>query len=148
MKTNMLRSVTVLLTALMLSPAFAWREKAITVNQLPSVSQTILKKHFSKQRSVLVKQELEGLRTCYEVVFADGAKVEFDGEGQWKEIDMKYAAVPAALVPAQIRTFVKRNYPGTSIVQIERKRRGYDVKLSNRIEVEFDPLFRVRDIDA
>lgn len=130
-----------------LQPANAWNEKIITVAQLPAQAQTVLKQHFNAQQPVLVKQELEGVRTSYDVVFADGSKVEFDAKGAWTEIDCTRSAVPSALVPSQILAFVKRTYPGVFITQIDRDRYGYDVDLSNGLEVEFDKAFRVRDID-
>ena len=55
--------------------------------------------------------------------------------------------VPTQIVPSAIRTYVKNNYPDASIIQIERKRNEYEVKLSNRWEITFDSQMRVIDID-
>ena len=39
------------------------------------------------------------------------------------------------------------NYPDTKIVQIEKDKKEYEVKLSNRWEIKFDSKMRVIDID-
>ena len=147
MKTKFFCMAVIAILLASLQPANAWREKIITVAQLPTQAQTVLKRHFKSQQPVLVKQELEGMRISYDVVFADGSKVEFDAKGEWTEIDCTRSAVPSALIPSQILSFVKRTYPGVFITQIDRDRYGYDVDLSNGLEIEFDKAFRVRDID-
>jgi predicted nucleotide-binding protein (sugar kinase/HSP70/actin superfamily) len=55
--------------------------------------------------------------------------------------------VPARIVPKSIVSYVWRNYPQTQIIEIERERYGYDVKLSNRIELEFDASGKFIRID-
>ena len=55
--------------------------------------------------------------------------------------------VPSKIVPAAIRDYVKTNYPDAKILRIERDRKGYEVKLSNRWEISFDSQMRVVDID-
>ena len=55
--------------------------------------------------------------------------------------------VPGAIVPQQIKDYVAQKYPDAKIVKIERMRRGYEISLSSRIELEFDRNFKVVDID-
>ena len=38
-------------------------------------------------------------------------------------------------------------FPGTQVLKIERDGNGYELKLSNRQELEFDTKFRLTDID-
>ena len=63
------------------------------------------------------------------------------------EIDCKMSSVPAALIPAKIKQYVKSTYPGAKIIQIEVDASEYEVKLSNRLEVTFNKSFQVIDID-
>ena len=74
-------------------------------------------------------------------------KAEFYKDGEWKEVDCRYSSVPAAVVPAQIAQYVSGHYPDASIVQIDRDKHDYEVKLSNGLELTFDLKFNLIDID-
>ncbi|MDE5947775.1 MAG: PepSY-like domain-containing protein, partial [Prevotella sp.] len=67
--------------------------------------------------------------------------------GNWKEVDCRQTVVPSAVIPIQISDYLKANYPDVSVIKIERDRREYEVKLSNRMELKFDMKFRLIDID-
>ena len=73
--------------------------------------------------------------------------MEFDKSGEWTEVKCSQSEVPSKIVPAAIREYVKTNYPDVKIVSIERDRKEYEVKLSNRLEITFDSQMRVVDID-
>ena len=55
--------------------------------------------------------------------------------------------MPTAIIPAQIASYVSQNYPDTQIVQIDRDKRDYEVKLTNRLELTFDLNFNLIGID-
>ena len=93
------------------------------------------------------KEERDFLERSYEVVFADGSKVEFTRKGDWKDVDCRYNEVPAAIVPEAIRDYVSANYPDAKILRIERDANDYEVKLSNRLELTFDKKLNIIDID-
>ena len=93
------------------------------------------------------KRRREFLDTRYEVVFANSVKIEFLKDGEWKEVDCKYSAVPAAIVPSAIAKYVEGNYENVQIVKIDRSKREYDVDLSNGLELTFDTKFNLIDID-
>ena len=46
-----------------------------------------------------------------------------------------------------VKAGVKKSFPEAAIIKIERDRRGYEVRLNNGFEVEFDTDFNVIDID-
>lgn len=95
----------------------------------------------------LAKMESGLFDTSYDIIFTNGDKVEFDRNGNWTELKCKYSQVPARLIPAAISSYVKKNYPSTKVLEIERDRNEYDVKLSNGIELTFNKKFQVIDID-
>lgn len=115
--------------------------------QLPAAARQFIKKHFPDKKVALAKIDTEFARKSYEVVFADGDYIEFDSKGNWEEIDCKTSPVPAAVIPAAIASYVKDNYPDATIRKIEKERREYEVRLSNRVELTFDLKFRLVDID-
>lgn len=127
--------------------ARADNDKPIQVTQMPQTAQQFIKQHFADSKVALAKMESDFLYKSYEVIFTNGNKVEFDKKGSWTEVDCKYGAVPVAVVPVAIQNYVKSNYPETTILKIERDKKDYEVKLSNRIELKFDLKFNLIDID-
>ena len=87
------------------------------------------------------------MEKSYEVMLADGTKVEFNRNGEWKEVDCRHSSVPTPIVPAQIMKYVKANYPDVKVMKIERDRIDYELRLSNRLELTFDTKFNIIDID-
>lgn len=123
------------------------RDRIITKEQLPAAAQQLIAKHFGELKISLVKEDRELVASNYEVVFADGTKLEFTRDGKWKEIDCRKNGVPAELVPQKINDFVANRYPEAKILQIDRDRNDYEVKLSNGLELTFDKKFNLVDID-
>lgn len=91
----------------------------------------------------------------YDVTLSDYTQIGFGsnlfGKIEWEEVDCKHtnvnAAVPAALVPMEIANYVSRLHNTQSIVKIAKDNRGWDIELSNGIEIEFDKKFNVVDFD-
>lgn len=119
----------------------------ITLEQLPADAQKLVSTYFGSKKIAAVMKETDSFEREYRVVFNDGDKVEFNRKGEWKEINCRRSAVPDGIVPAQIRSYVSANYPGTKIIELDRDRKEYDVKLSNRLEITFNKNFQVVDID-
>ena len=127
--------------------ASADNDRIVPYENLPAKAQEFVKKYFPSEKVSYVKEEADFMELSYEVVFAQGTKVEFTGQGEWKEVDCRYSTLNEDLVPAQIRTYVKQNFPDTKFVKIEKGYRDYEVKLTNRLELTFDLNFNLVDID-
>lgn len=87
-----------------------------------------------------------------EVKLVDKTEIDFSLSFDWKQIDcekgMVYGSVPAELVPEQITAYVSANFPGKTIETIEKKGNGgWEIELSNGLEVSFDANFNVTEID-
>ena len=113
-------------------------DKPINFEQLPQVAQTFVKKHFANKSIAFSKVDKDLFDTTYDVMFVDGDRLEFDKQVNWKEMKCKRTYVPEAAVPAQIVKYVKTNYPDAKIIQIEKDRYEYEVKLSNFWDLKFD----------
>ena len=144
MKTMKLFFVAIVSTLVL--PACAERDRIITISELPATAQAFLK-NFSDKQVSFATIEREGLGKEYDVVFTDGSTVEFNSDGLWHDINCRNSAVPANAVPAQIKDYVKKNYSNVQIRQIEQFRNGYEIDLSNGLELKFDKKFRIKDID-
>lgn len=91
----------------------------------------------------------------YEVTLNDYTKIDFNGslfgKPEWEEVDCRHAAtptmVPSALVPAEIANYVSRLHNDLPIVKLSKKNRGWEIALSNGVEIEFDKRFNVVEFD-
>ena len=129
------------------SDSYALNDKVISKNQLPAQAQSFLNENFAGSGISYAKLETDFFERSYEVMLSDGTKLEFTGKGNWKEVDCRYSEVPEAIIPAPVKKYISDNYEGSKVLKIERDSRGYDVKLSNRLELKFNKDFEIVDID-
>lgn len=122
-------------------------DRPIAVTELPAAARQFLSTHFADAKVAYATVDGRLFDKDYEVAFTDGGKVEFDRNGEWKEVDVRTGSLPAAVIPQPIRQHLTRNYPDTQVQQIERDRRGYEVKLRNGLELEFNNDFALVKID-
>lgn len=129
--------------------AKADNEKPIQFTQLPAKAQEFVKEHFADKEISLAKVETEFLDKKYQVVFVNGEKVEFDKKGDWTEVDCKFSLVPESIIPEQVKKDIERHFPkaGVKVRSIERDSRGYDVKLTNKYELEYNADLVLIDVD-
>ena len=128
-------------------PACAGNDRVIDVAQLPTPAQQLLSSEFAGKQVSFVKADRDLLTLDYDVVFSDGSAIEFDSRGQWEEINCRQGDVPESLVPEAIRQHVKAHYASERIRQIERRRRGYEIKLTNGLELKFNKQLQFCGID-
>lgn len=127
--------------------AFADGNRPISFEQLPITAQQMIKTHFAGKNVVLCTVENDVIGRDYQVMLDGGIKLEFSKKGEWKDVECYGSSVPDAIVPEAIKQYVRQNYPATTIVKIERDRKSYDIKLNNRVEIEFNKKMQVIDID-
>lgn len=132
---------------LTLGVACANADRPIKINEMPATAQTFHKTHFPNAKISFAKVDDELISKEYEVMLADGTKIEFDGNGEWENVDCKYGVVPEAIVPAQIKSYIDKNYPDAKVLQIDRDGRYWEVSLTNHLELTFDTKFNLVDID-
>lgn len=115
-------------------------EKSYTdMSEVPVAVQTTVTDNFqSGVASAKVETNAIGVDE-YEVYLQDGTKVKFEGE-DWEEVKVPAGqSVPDAFVIEPIRTYVANTQePGITIVKIEKDKNGYDIELSNGVDIEFD----------
>jgi hypothetical protein len=136
----------ILLLVAMMALSFnakADHDQVITFDQMPEAAQTLLRQHFANKVPLVVTVDWDD----YTIRYESGEKVEFDKQGNWKEIDCRATQVPVELIPEQIKSNIQATFPGAIILKLDRNRRGYEVKLNNGLEVEYSPTFDVIDID-
>ena len=101
-----------------ISNAAADNDKLINKSELPVQAQQFIDAHFANVKLTYAKLERDFFERSYEVVLADGTKIEFASNGSWRDVDCRYEEVPAAIIPQAIKEYVNNNYPGEKILKI------------------------------
>lgn len=122
-------------------------DRAISVSKLPQAAQNFLNTHYKGCGVIMASQDWGLFDTDYSVMLADGTKVEFTGDGEWESVKHKGAKIPSNIIPSQIVNYVHQHFPAAGITKIERDRRGYDVELTNGLELKFDVSFNCIEVD-
>lgn len=135
------------LVCLMMSTACVAGDRVIPVEQLPAAAKAFIQKNFPGRTISYAKIDRDGLKTIYEARLDDGTEVDFDKKGNWDKVDCEKKAVPASLIPAGIANYVKANFPGTFVETIDKERNGYEVELSNKLDLRFDKKGNFKRID-
>jgi len=79
-------------------------------------------------------------KTAYSVELANGIEVDFDQEGNWKEVESDNdTAIPTGFISTTIVSYVDTNYKTAQISAIYKVTAGFEVELTNDIDLLFDP---------
>lgn len=115
-------------------------DKIIGSEELPEAARTFLTSYFSSNTITQVKKDRDGVfGKEFEVYLDNATKVEFDKHGEWVSVDgADNQAIPTGFIPASIVTYVATNYPNAQISDISKERDGYEVELTNGIDLDFD----------
>lgn len=131
--------IAIMLLAGVSSAALARNEYAHDASVLPAAAQTVIKNNFKSTVSVVKIDKDFGRVSEYDVSLSDGSEISFDRQGNWKEVETNVnVAVPGAFIPQPVAAYIAKNHKGQKVVGIEKERSGYDVTLSNGIELKFN----------
>ncbi len=136
----------IVMAACLIACSCSAKNTIVKVQDLPQAVQSFLAAHFSNTDvAVAVKDGNE-----YEIRMDNGWEVEFDNKGQWEKIDCQRDAIPASVtstLPEAIVSYLNSNFEKAFVTEIARDRSGYDVELSNGIDLEFTSKGRFKRID-
>ena len=109
------------------------------MSEVPQTVQTVVSENFPAEVLSTVVETNSFGNDEYEIILQDGTKVKFEGE-VWDEVKVPAGqSVPSYFVLEPIQTYVTANMPGQTIVKIDREDNGgYEIGLSNGVEVKFD----------
>lgn len=125
----------------------ACNDQPVAPNELPLPIQQFVKQHFPDQPVALAMKDWEWFSWEYDLALANGTEINFDTDNEWEKVNCLMKAVPAALVPAPIATYVNTTFPSVFIVKIEKDRFGYEVELSNGFELKFNRQGALQEMD-
>jgi hypothetical protein len=131
--------LSLVIAMLAVTPMLADNDKMITREELPKKAQLFLTKHFAGVEVLYAKAERDmGIVTSYDVVLDGNMKVEFNRSGEWTNVDCEHSKVPNSILPQGVLDYVSNKFAKSYVVEIERGLMGYDVKLSNDLDLDFD----------
>ena len=106
----------------------------IMPEQLPQNALQFIQKYFPNVNILYAEMDKKG----YEVQLSNGVEIEFLRNGEFKEIEGNYVALPFEILPQSVASTVGKTYPNTVITKIKRKWNFYEVKLNNMMELYID----------
>lgn len=99
-------------------------------NQLPDNIKSFIKTYFyGNFITFAVKNNNE-----YKIHLTNGTMIEFDINGAWKKVETKQK-FPVNILPKHIISSIKKSYPNTYIIMVERMWNGYKIKFNNMTEL-------------
>lgn len=126
--------------------AIAYADKPVTAEQLPAGVHTFISSYFPGEKINYAAKDDDYFRPDYNVSLANGVKLTFTHSGRMEKIET-VDGVPVELVPVQITDYIKLHYPDSFVTEYEIDRRGYEVKLSNRLDLKFTKSWNLIEID-
>lgn len=128
-----------ILCAMLIAVSATASAQMISVNELPVQAKEFVDTHFKSAKVVQVEKDAPlGLVREYTVILENGIKIEFNKKGDWKEVEAKKAKLPNSVTPEKIRKYVSAEFPQTEIRKIEKDSRGYEVSISNGLDLKFN----------
>lgn len=133
------------LALMMLCTISALAQMRINVTDLPKTAQTFITQYFEKAKVQRVEKDFDDGQVAYEVKLTGNTEIDFDSNGEWKEVSGK---VPADIIPAPIAASVKADFKNKRIVKIERHHHGgYEIELNNGTDIHYDKDFNVLGVE-
>ncbi|MBW5397206.1 PepSY-like domain-containing protein [Brachyspira pilosicoli] len=103
-------------------------------NELPQSTIDFINNFFPNNRIILAERD----RKKYEIVLENGVELEFFINGEFKEVEGNYVAVPPEILPKTVANTVSVTFPNTTITKIKKKWNLYEVKLNNSMALYID----------
>jgi hypothetical protein len=115
-------------------------ETMIEAQDLPENARNFVSTYFPTAEYSRVEENsaVENDGTLYEVDLSNNFEIDFTAEGDWVDVDGNDQEIPEGIVPQKIAEYVSENYPDVFITGIDTESNGYEVELSNDLDVFFD----------
>ena len=106
--------------------------KEISYDALPEKARQFIGLYFQDMECVRIVQKKDNGATGFEAYLTDGAKLEFDGRGEWTSLDCKFSALPNGVLPENIITYIDNRYPDAVVRKAEKLPSGYEINIARR----------------
>ena len=132
-----------LIAATLTFSAASAQDSKVTFNDLPADAINFVRQHFLVDHIASVWKDTDYNDEEYTVIFRDGLEIEFNGNGDWKELKARHGKVPDHVVPEKILAHVSATFPFESIKEVSRNltKKRYEAELTDDQELKFDENF-------
>lgn len=115
-------------------------DHVINAADLPQTANAFVTTYFPNATFQTIKKQnrADSDGSIYDVYLSNGFEIDFDANGNWVDIDGNHQAIPVALIPEKINTYVTANYPNQFVTSIDNETTYTEVELSNNLELVFD----------
>ena len=115
-------------------------ESLIQENQLPDTAQKFIKNNFGSESIQNIIKEANRMGDEYQVQLSNGIKIEFNANGEWKEVksELPNQSVGSIFLPQVTRDYLSKNYADIGIKSVDLDAKGIDVELLNNVDLKFD----------
>lgn len=120
------------LAALLGATVLFARDMVVPVSELPKNAQDFISKNFRTAQIALVKKDIDS----YDVTLNDGTEIDFIINGEWKDVDGKYKALPNTILPNIMPKISASS--NAQIIEVSREINGYKFDLSNQLKIYTD----------
>lgn len=113
--------------------------ESIDFDQLPPQAIAYLETYWGGYQISDIEQDGSGAGATYDVTLTNGVEIEFDGSGLWVDVDAPMGmSLPTAFINPGITNYVSLNFPMEGINEISREYYGFEVDLTNNVELYFN----------
>lgn len=113
----------------------------VELNTLPTAARDFVGNYFPGVELLNIEKYSPAKENgaMYEVNFRNGSDAEFDTSGNWISVEASgNNTIPTGFILPSIVSYVSNNYPNQGINQIEIKNGGFEVELTNDVDLHFD----------
>ena len=117
-------------------------ETIVALTNFPVKAQDFIKQNFSNSDIYYSIKEVDRSETKYKTQLKDGTKIEFDVNGDWKEVkNGMNKPIPTKFFPGNISKYIQKNYPKIDVNKIEKDAKDKEIKvelIQNNLDLKFD----------
>ena len=123
----------IILSLMIVSFSYCDADMVVSFDKLPNNIKSFVKTYFPGTVVMFAEQDYNE----YKIRLNNGVEIEFDINGAWKEVK-SFQNFPTELLPKMIVNSIIKTYPNVNIIKVERIWNGYEIKLSNMMEIFID----------
>ncbi|WP_257658697.1 PepSY-like domain-containing protein [Parapedobacter lycopersici] len=108
---------------------------------LPDSASAFIRQYFApaEVQRVTNKKAPTATGTFYEVTLMNGTGIDFGKAGNWIEAKADEPnRLPTGFFPQAIQTYLESNFAGVGVESIDKENKGYELELTNDVNLYFD----------
>lgn len=118
-------------------------ERVVPASSLPRNATAFLEQYFKDVPILFIEKDWDE----FEVNLHDNVEIKFLINGDWEEVDGKHKAIPTGFISKPILDKIKSKYSDAYIIKIEKDWFGFELELSNRMEIKIDVNGEIHEVE-